>query len=346
MPKPKGGPRIYQRPGRRVWYAYLDRDHQHISLHTEDYEQAKINLADLIHRRAAEGPAAKAGELGAVFVECARRAQVNHAGSYADDLARRLEHLIKWIAGQNITRPDKMTLALVEMYKADERARGIADRTINRYLDSWKKAMKLAVDDGYAPPRVLTYFRKLKEPLVQPHQRGLTMAEINATLCAVDDERYLWMFRTVAGTGMRDDEIRHLEDEPCIKEHAIAVTPLPPGLCRCHPRGWSTKNYRYRVIPASGETVEAARKFVAVKHSMGLNNKTVWRILDRARRASGSTWRWSMHEWRRAWASHMLAAGHKLQDISRWLGHADIKTTMRYLRIVEDEMPDPDDLPI
>lgn len=144
---------------------------------------------------------------------------------------------------------------------------------------------------------------------------------------------------------MRDDEVRHLE-ESCIQDSAIAVTPLPPGLCECHPRGWTTKNFRYRTIPASADTIDAARRFVAVKHSMNLEHKQVWRELARARIAAGCDWGWSMHEWRRAWASHMLLAGHKLQDISRWLGHGDLKTTMRYLRIVEDAMPEPEDLPI
>jgi site-specific recombinase XerD len=261
-------------------------------------------------------------------------------------LSRRLGHLSRWLDAAGIARPDKVTLGLVEKYKEDERARGIKDRTINRYLDSWKKAMKLAVDEGVAPPRVLTYFRKLKEPQHEPHQRGLTMDVIDATLKAVDDERYFWLFRLVAGTGIRDDEARHVDDA-WVREGAMAVTPLLPGTCACHPRGWTTKNFRYRVIPASADTTEAARAYASVKHSMNLDSKKVWKELDRAKVAAGTNeWPWSMHELRRAWASHMLAAGHKLQDISRWLGHADIKTTMRYLRIVEDSMPDPTELPI
>jgi len=337
---------MYRRPGKSDWYASFNRTERHISLGTDDEEQAKINLADLIHRRSAEGSAPKKGELGAVFVECAKRAKVNHTFEYADDVNRRLEHLDRWMTANQVVRPDRVTLALVEKYKSDERERGITDRTINRYLDVWKKAMKLAVDEGLAAPRVLTYFRKLREPLVEPHQRGLTMDEIDATLKAIDDERYLWLVRVVAGTGMRDDEVRHLVED-CVKPAAIAVTPLSPGSCNCHPRGWTTKNFRYRLIPASADTVAAARSYVAIKHSMNLDSKKVWTELHRAQVAAGTnTYPWSMHELRRAWASHMLAAGHKLQDISRWLGHADIKTTMRYLRVVEDEMPTPESLPL
>lgn len=336
---------MYRRPGRDGWYASFDRATRHISLNTDDEEQARVNLADLISQRAAQGTAPKKGELGTLFVECATRAKVNHTTSYAGDIARRLDRLLAWFEAKDITRPDKIALATVEQYKADERARGITDRTINRNLDVWKKAMKLAVDDGYAAPRVLTYFRKLKEPQVEPHQRGLSMDDIDRVLKAVDDERYFWLLRTVSGTGMRDDEVRHV-DESWVRDTAIAISPLPPGSCRCHPRGWTTKNYRYRVVPASSDTVAAARSYAAVKHSMNLDNKKVWVELARARQVAGFDWEWSMHELRRAWASHMLAAGSKLQDISRWLGHGDIKTTMRYLRVVEDEMPDPESLPL
>lgn len=344
MPRPKRSPYFYRRPGSDLYYAYLDRLNRHISLKTTDEEQARINFADLLHRRAAEGPQTRKGELGDVFVTAAERARVNNTKSHARAFAVRLEHLALWLDKQKVVRPENVSLGLVEKFKADEHERGITNATINRYLDAWKKAMKSAVADGYAPPRVLTYFHKLKEPRPQPHQRGLTVDELDSFLKCIDDERYYWLLRTVAGSGMRDDEARHLEPA-CILDHAIVVTPLPPGLCRCHPRGWTTKNFRNRTIPASRETVEAALAYVEVKHSMNLDQKYLWKIIQAARIKAGHTWEWSMHELRRAWGSHMLASGAKLSDISRWYGHGEIKTTMRYLRVVEDDMPDPSMLP-
>lgn len=344
MPRPKRGPHIYRRPGSDLYYAYLDRVNRHISLKTDDEEQARINFGDLLHRRAAQIAAPKKGELGGIFVECAKRAKVNHTPAYAADVNLRLSRLDRWLDANGVKSPDRVTLGLVEKYKSDERERGITDRTINRYLDTWKKAMKLAVEEGFAPPRVLTYFRKLKEPRVEPHQRGLSLEEIDGFLKCVEDERYYWLLRTVAGSGIRDDEVRHLEPQ-CVRDAAIVITPLPPGLCGCHSRGWNTKNYRNRTIPASAETVACARLYVEVKHSMNLDAKHVWKIIQAARKAAGHTWHWSMHELRRAWGSHMLASGVKLSDLSRWYGHGDVKTTMRYLRVVEDEMPDPSTLP-
>ena len=39
-------------------------------------------------------------------------------------------------------------------------------------------------------------------------------------------------------------------------------------------------------------------------------------------------------------------SGVKLERVSQWYGHGDLKTTMRYLRIVEHDMPEPEDLPL
>src|SRR5438132_868420 len=111
MPRPRGGPRMYKRPGRAVWYAALDRDRQHISLHTEDEEQARVNFAELIDRATDQGSAPKKGQLGAVFVECTKRARVNHSRQYAYNIGIRLVHVSKWLEAQSppVVVCDKVT---------------------------------------------------------------------------------------------------------------------------------------------------------------------------------------------------------------------------------------------
>lgn len=336
---------MYKRPGRRIWYAFLDREHKHISLATADEEQARLNLAELINTRSAQGNAPKKGELSQAILETARRAKVNHTQKHAYDLNLRLDKITAWLEQKNIRRPDKVTLGLVETFKEEQRAKDLSNRTINRYLDAWRKMMKVAVEEGIAPRRTLECFKKLKEPQHQPHQRGLTMKEINVFLKAIDDKRYYWLFRTVIGSGIRFEELKHLRADS-VRGNQLVITPLPPGTCKCHERGWTTKNYRYRAIPISKKTAQAARKYAAVKSTINLDQRDVWERLQKWRRAAGIDWHWSIHELRRAWGSHLLAAGMKLANISRWYGHADLKTTMRYLRVVEDDMPDPSDLPI
>src|SRR5688572_18666826 len=180
MPQRKAGPRIYARPGRRGLFCSFNRDERHIPLGTDDRHEAQLRLADLIQRRATAGHEATKGELGPLFVRVAERARVNHSPKYAYDLNLKLEAILSWAEEHGKRRIADVNLALVERFKADKMAGGapLKPRSVNRYLDVWRKAMRLAVDEGKAPDRVLGAFRKLKEPRPAPHQRGLTMDEI------------------------------------------------------------------------------------------------------------------------------------------------------------------------
>jgi len=338
---------MYRRAGRRGLWASFSRDERHIPLGTDDDEEGRLALADLIQRRAAQGPAPKEGELGALFLEVAKRARTNHAQKYAYDLNLKLTAILEWCADHGVSRPEQVTSGIIERYKYEKinaPQQRLVARSVNRYLDVWKKAHKLAVELGQANKRSLDFFKKMREPRAVPHQRGLTEAEIDSFLCALDDERDYWFFRTVMGSGIRLDEARHLPAD-AVAPPLLIISPLPAGLCACHPRGWNTKSYRHRRIPITEDTAAAARSYVAARPSMNMDEKALWKRLQAARKRAKHEWAWSIHELRRAWASHMLAAGHKLANISRWIGHADVLTTMRYLRVVEDEIPDADQLP-
>jgi integrase len=232
---------------------------------------------------------------------------------------------------------------LVEDYKEGRRKQPsrkdpnqkVSAARVNRELDTWKQAMKVAIEWDWAAPVVLGAFVKIREPRPQPHQIGLTRKQIDAFLKAETHAGYLALFRTVVGTGMRDDEARHMEESD-IQPPWIVVTPKP---------GWTTKGYRYRSIPASDATVKAARAFVKAKAKLNLDQKAIWKRIQAARKTAGIPLHFSMHDLRRAWASHMLAAGHRIEEISKWLGHADIMTTMRYLRVVTIDAPNPETLP-
>jgi len=63
-----------------------------------------------------------------------------------------------------------------------------------------------------------------------------------------------------------------------------------------------------------------------------MNDKSIWSQLQKARKAADLP-KFSMHDLRRAWASAMHANGASLKEISVWLGHADVATTERYIRV-------------
>lgn len=252
--------------------------------------------------------------------------------------------LLRWLEERTITSSRQVTKELVEDYKTSRRfarqrkrdgAAGVSAARINAELTTWAQVMRIAVEWGLVGLHVLQFFVKLREPRPEPHRVGLTKADIERFLRAEKDAGYRALWRTVIGTGMRDEEVRHM-DASDIRTKAIVVTPK---------EGWATKGYRYRTIPASPKTVKAARDFLAARDKLKLEKKTVWKRVQKTRKAAEITKHFSLHDLRRAWASHMLAAGHKVEMISKWLGHADLITTMRYLRIVTDEVVDVTKLP-
>lgn len=345
MPRPRRGAYYYKRPGRRGWYAYLDRDHKDISLETEDENEAAAGLAKLLDGRRLRDAAPNDQKIAACFAELLLRSRTNNTKKTTYEVGLNARRVLAWLESRGVTLARDVDRDLVEDYKearrfqpsrADKKKeRKVSAARINRELDTWKQGMKIGIEWGACSPTVLDAFVKLREPRPQPHQIGLTKAQLAAFLKAEKHPTYRALFRTAIGTGMRDDELRHMESTD-VQPPWIVVTPKA---------GWTTKGYRYRSIPVSKATVKAARAFIAGKAKLNLDPKAIWKRLQAARVAAKIPLHFSMHDLRRAWASHMLAAGHRIEDISKWLGHADIMTTMRYLRVVTTAVPDQSSLP-
>lgn len=452
MPPSKRGPYYYRRPDRPGLWAYLDRKNRNIPLEVDNEEDAPRALADLIESR--KVPAVPKGDtksIEEIFKITVERSHTNDSDRYAYDVGLDLERILGFLQGvtpdaegnpvaRNIVYPSELSKNIVEEYKAYRRrsstrrkrdadgnlvrVKVLSERSVNREFSSWRKAMLVATEPDLgclSVEQVDSWFERLKEPMVEPHQRGLSREELDLFMAKLLDWRWNAVFRTFIGSAMRDGELRHM-DASDIHEGAkpyIAVTPKPPGWCICHPKGWKTKGWRYRRIPVTMETIRAAREVLRARtlkvaepeepaslviararsnarlsvtelaqragcssrmlyhfeagtklpthhrctrleEALGLppetiprqsewdkfklNSKTIWRKLQHTRKAAGLA-RFSVHDLRRAWASHMMKAGHALLSISKWLGHRDVQTTLRYLRIVDDDLPEPSTLP-
>ncbi len=332
--------RIYQRPGRAGWYCDLDGAERRISLGTTDEAEARRRFAErLKHRRLLEA-APGTREIAALFAETHRRSEGSNTRKTAYELHLNLTRILVWLDERGITQTAQLSKQVVEDFKTSRRfaksKRGsdkVSAARVNAELTAWRRAVHIAVELGAIDPTAPDWFVRLREPRPEPHQRGYTKAELNRFIAAAD-ARYRALFRLALGTGMRDEELRHMEAGD-IRGRWIVVTPKPD---------WTTKGYRYRRIPVSQVTIKAAREFLAAKATLNLDKKRVWKVANDAAVKAGLK-RLSLHDLRRAWASHVLAAGERIEEVSRWLGHADVLTTMRYLRVVDDRHPGAKKLP-
>jgi integrase len=335
MPRPRKPPHVIRRKGRSGLHAYLSRDEPHVPLGTDDEHEAQRRLAELLDARRLRATA-PSEPIGRVFAEHLTRSRTNHTPKTCYEHGLNGRRLLRWLLDRKVTTANQITREVVEDYKTARRFEQAGPARINAELNTLRGVLKIAAELGHAAPAAPGYVAKLREPRPEPHRVGLTKAEIARLLKAEPHAGYRAMFRVVIGTGMRDEEVRHMEAGD-VRRTEIVVTPKP---------GWSTKGYRYRSIDVTPATVKAAKAFLAAKPTMNLDKKRVWQRIQAARKAAEIGKHFSLHDLRRAWASHMLSSGAcDIEELSKMLGHADMLTTMRYLRVVSGRKIDPKRLP-
>lgn len=325
MPRPRKGAHIYRRKGRRGWYAYIDRDHKHISLETDDETEAQAALAALLERSGLRALAEGKRPLASIFDDYRERSRTNNTKKTAYENELNLARVLVWLEERGIVTAAEIAAETIEDYKTARRFAKVSAARINRELQSWRNAMRVAVEQRQAHASIVDDFKRIREPRPLPHRPGLTKEEIDRFLAAEPHPGYRAMFRLAVGSGLRDEELYRF-DKTDVRPPHIVVTPKD---------GWTTKGYRYRSIPATRSTLAAGRAFAKAKPKMNLDKKAVWKRIQAARKRAKIKRGFSLQDLRRAFASHALAAGYRIEQISQWLGHADVMTTMRYLRVVD-----------
>jgi site-specific recombinase XerD len=238
---------------------------------------------------------------------------------------------VEWAEGQRVRTMADVSYAVMSRYVRARSAAGAGHATINRDVISVRLMFAFALREGLIAddPFEQRAFRalKLKEPRSKPNAITLSPTQIDTFLDAGDamsPAAYAALFRLTAGSGIRIDEARHFDLGDINSERQVlTITPK---------RGWTTKGYRYRDVPVSERTIAAAKTFLRLRDKIALDDKTVWREVQRVHKAARVP-KMSMHDLRRAWASAMHANGASLKQVSVWLGHADIATTERYIRV-------------
>lgn len=321
---------MYKRPGRAVWYASLSDTEKHISLKTEDEERAREAFAQLIAERGHRELEADERTLVELWKLTRERADTNNTTKTAYELHLNLRRVVTWCEGRKVVGSRQVDKQLVEDYKTARRFDKVSAARINRELDSWRRMMKMAIELNAAHKRVLEAFEKLREPRPDPHRVVLNKAQLARVLKQVAQPAYRALARAALGCALRDEELRHVEARD-VRPHEVAVTPKP---------GWTTKSHHFRVVPISPATRKALLAWIGARDSGELNidKKRVWEVLQAAC-DSAKVPATSLHELRRACASHWLEAGVPLKTISSWLGHRDVATTERYLGMVGVKLP-------
>lgn len=232
--------------------------------------------------------------------------------------------------------------------------KGIAAKSISRYLASYRGFFAFLVDEGIRrnDPTLLLeapkWGKKLPQVLSEQYIDQLLVTEERSVadkpLCLRDKA----IVEVLYGSGLRVSELTQL---------SLNDISLDVGYIRC--RGKGSKE---RIVPLGEPAISAIEDYLSKarprilqtnaeqktvdKDALFLNSKGtkisrqgVWLILKRKTKAKGmdSTY---PHVMRHSFATHLLDHGADLRVVQEMLGHADISTTQIYTHLSQRKLRD------
>lgn len=175
----------------------------------------------------------------------------------------------------------------------------------------------------------------------------LSPEEVRSILARVKTFQNYAYLSTVYSCGLRLHEGLHLEvsdiDSSRMMIHVHRgkgakdrYVPLPPSTLNLLRRYWVTHRHPRLLFPALGRNGKGAKEtqtpmakssvqgaFRRAKFDAGIHKKSV-----------------SIHTLRHSYATHLLEAGVNLRAIQRYMGHAQLETTMVYLHLTQKGQED------
>lgn len=230
---------------------------------------------------------------------------------------------------------DYITRRSQGFYLKGKKKRPVKPATVNRDIACLKILFRKAVDWGrleVSPARGIKAFKEIPNP-----PRLLEPEEITALLAHIPD-RHRALVCCALYAGLRREELFHLRWEDI---HWKAGQ-----LCVVSREEHHTKNYETRRIPMNDALQEALRhhkqNHIVVGSGYVFGNKegkpydNIRKALKTTARQAGITEGVGLHQLRHAFCSHALMQGIDPRTVQKWMGHRDLKTTLRYAHLSPD----------
>jgi len=235
---------------------------------------------------------------------------------------------------------DEITEAKVEQYKAARLRDGLKPKSVNNHLTVLSACLKKAVDCGNLESGKLPCIRPLKA--LPPSFAYLTFEESERLLSAIDDRTYYGMTLAALRTGMRMGELMALDWMDVNLERGLITVrrALSAGVLT------DTKSHRERHIPINPDLLdwlmgEPQRRGLVFHYSDG--SAVVYGRAKRSlmRYSAAADVRFvGWHGLRHSFASQLTMKSAPARAVQAFLGHSDLRTTMRYSHLAPSSMAD------
>lgn len=342
------GPHLQKRGG--IYYAYLSKT-ERPSLHTRDEAEAKRLFAERLSgaspdvRRAAGAAEVPLADLTAKYLA----APHGWTKQTLRSARSRVEMIGEWFERRGVKRASAITPALVDAYLTERRAE-VSHRTINRDWRAWRLALEWAAERTLCAPCPAVSGRAYLREAKRTKRRVVpSPAEVMRVIdwLQARDASYgnrsgspkggggngprrrigAIVTATLYATGLRVDELRRVTVGD-LHDGAIWVRPEEGAADASEP----TKGHRERAIPLAPGAQALVRQYLARVGGQTRQWSETWLlgVLYEACEKTGVP-AFAVHDLRRAFATEAHRAGTPVLVISRWLGHADVRTTELYL---------------
>jgi site-specific recombinase XerD len=220
-------------------------------------------------------------------------------------------------------------------YKRGGQIHPTSEATVNRELCCIKVILRKAVEWGILEESPAKGIKMFKETSEAP--RLLEQEEIAALLRETPDHLRA-LVTCIVYAGLRREELFYLK----WKHINWKARELTVASDRDH----HTKNYESRRIPMNAYLVEALRchrrdhiivgsPYVFANRE-GKPYRDVRESLNEAAKRAGIGEAVKLHQLRHAFCSHALMQGVAPRTVQKWMGHKDLKTTLRYAHVSPD----------
>ncbi|EZH66283.1 hypothetical protein DH09_10120 [Bacillaceae bacterium JMAK1] len=222
-----------------------------------------------------------------------------------------------------------LMLKNVKQYKAGSR---------NRHLNTMKSFYKFCCQEGWVQKNPVASIEKVKGQ--QKEKDILEIDEVELFVNTIDHPLIKVVTQFMYYTGLRISECLSLQIEDVdLEKRQVHVIAGKGNKNRIVPINQQLKviltNYLSKLRPKT-----ASAYFFASKRSGKFSTPYVNRVLDRTRVELGWTKKISSHSLRHSFASHLARKGVNIVDISKMMGHADLKTTSVYMHVNHKDLLD------
>ena len=268
------------------------------------------------------------------YLAVERGSSRNTLDAYGRDL-RRYE---AWLAERGVTRPDDVTLPLIEDYVAELSSRGLAASSVERAASAVKGFHRFMLADEIAttlPTADLPLPAKperLPDVISREDAARLLDQPFPQTPAGLRDHAVL---EVLYGCGLRASELVGLDERAVL---------LDEGVVRVFGKG-----SKERVVPILGAASEALERYLdrgrgalvgrrpcpaVFLNARGgrLSRQSVHAIVEKYGRVVGLKGL-HPHTLRHSFATHLLEGGADLRVVQELLGHANVATTQLYTHL-------------